>query len=108
MSPVSQVRDPGHVTKVTRFGPYFWLGVSLKQRTVNGHSSKNWRTLQNSVCVYSEYIFAGQVFYRSYVLRHIRLRSFAVNNLFLSGLNVGISRRTATDWKQRWGTIKFS
>ena len=61
------------------------------------------------MCVYSVYIFAGQVFYRSYVLRHIRLRSFAVNNLFLSGLNkdvvvvvvvvinVGISRRTATD-----------
>ena len=32
MSPVSQVRDPGHVTKVTRFGPYF----SLRGRLLKG------------------------------------------------------------------------
>ena len=30
MSPVSQVRDPGHVTKVTRFGPLLLTGGLLE------------------------------------------------------------------------------
>ena len=34
--------------------------------------------LQNSMCVLW-YIFAGQVLFRPYALRKIRLRSFAVN-----------------------------
>ena len=33
-------------------------------------------------CFYSVFIFAGQVFYRSYVLRYTRLRSFTVKCQF--------------------------
>ena len=45
------------------------FSVMLMSSKVNFHVVRS--ALQN----YSGYIFAGQVFYRSYVLRHIRLRS---------------------------------
>ena len=50
------------------------FGVVLMSRKVNFHVVRS--ALQNSVS--TQYIFAGQVFYRCYVLQHIRLLSFAV------------------------------
>ena len=38
-------------------------------------SKANFHVVRSVLQNYSVYIFAGQVFYRSYVLRHIRLRS---------------------------------
>ena len=38
-------------------------------------SKANFHVVRSALQNYSVYIFAGQVFYRSYVLRHIRLRS---------------------------------
>ena len=50
------------------------FGVVLMSCKANFHVVRS--ALQNSMCTL--YIFADQVFLRSYVLRHIRLRSFAV------------------------------
>ena len=50
------------------------FGVVLMSCKVNFHIVRS--ALQNSLS--TQYIFAGQVFYRCYVLQHIRLLSFAV------------------------------
>ena len=95
MSPVSQVRDPGHVTKVTRFGPYFRGLLEAEDGE---------RSFVKELKSFAEFSVSTQCTFllvRSFIdptfCGIFRLRSFAVNNLFLSGLNVGISTRTATE-----------
>ena len=68
------------------------FGVVLMPCKVNFHLVRS--TLQNSMCL----LFADQFFYRSYLLRHIRLRSFAVfknvklNSLRGAGAKRGVGR----------------
>lgn len=60
MSPVSQVRDPGHVTKVTRFGPYFFFLTKGLLEAEDGERSfvKELKSFAEfSVCLLSVYQF---------------------------------------------------